>query len=107
MAESVALPALKAAADAWYFAEYSAPVTALASVPLPPIAHSLDEPVETVVPVAYSLAEYSLVSTVEPVVVAHSLAAPLEPVLVTLVPPTAHAFEEKSDPVTAPSTLVA
>ena len=56
---------------------------------------------------AHSLAEYSLVSTAPPVVVAHSLAAPLLAVVVTFVPPTAQAFELKSVPVTAPSTLSA
>ena len=56
---------------------------------------------------AHSLAEYSLVSTAPPVVVAHSFAAPLLAVVVTFVPPTAQAFELKSVPVTAPSTLSA
>ena len=44
-------------------------------------------------------------STAAPVLVAHSFAAPRLPVVVTFVPPIAHAFELKSVPVTAPSTF--
>ena len=47
---------------------------------------------DAVVPIAYSLAENSLVSTAAPVDVAHSLAAPRDAVVVTSVPPIAHDF---------------
>ena len=70
-------------------------------------AQSLAEPVATVVPIAYSLAEYSLVSTAAPVEIAHSLEAPRLAVVVTLVPPTDQALLEKSDPVITPSTFTA
>ena len=66
----------------------SVPVTAPSTL----VAYDLDD--VAVVPIAYSFDEYSDVSTAPPVVVAHSLAAPLEDVVVTPVPPTAHAFAE-------------
>ena len=45
-------------------------------------------------PIAYSFALYSEVSTAAPVVVAHSFAAPLPDVVVTPVPPIAYALAE-------------
>ena len=70
-------------------------------------AQSFADPTATVVPIAYSFAEYSEVSTAAPVEIAHSFAAPRLAVVVTFVPPIAHAFELKSVPVTAPSTFTA
>ena len=70
------------------FAEKSVPVTAPSTL----VAYVFE--LVAVVPIAYSLAEYSLVSTAPPVVVAHSFAAPLLLVVVTPVPPTAHALAE-------------
>ena len=58
-------------------------------------------------PCAYSFAEYSLVSTVLDVSVAHSFAAPFDAVSVTPVPPIAQAFAEPSEDATTASVLVA
>ena len=72
-------------------------------------AQSLADPTATVVPMAYSLAEYSDVSTAPPVVVAHSFAAPFAEVVVTPVPPTDQALAEWSEvaPLIPPSTFCA
>ena len=66
-----------------------------------------DPPVDACVPCAYSLDEYSDVSTVPEVSIAHSLAAPLDDVSVTPVPPTAQALAEPSDDATIAFVLVA
>ena len=55
-------------------------------------AQLLADPSAAVTPIAYSLAEYSDVSTFPPKVVAHSFAAPRLAVVVTSVPPIAHAL---------------
>ena len=74
------------------------------------MAHAFADPPDAVKsPTAYSFELYSLVSTWEPVVVAHSLDAPFEAVVVTPVPPTAQAFAEWSDvaPLTPPFVFCA
>ena len=104
-----ATDALAAALAAYFFAENTPPATAVPSVNElpPPNAHSFADPAATVLPTAYSLDEYSLVSTAAPVVVAHSFAAPRLPVEVTFVPPTLQALALKSELVIAPLTLTA
>ena len=85
---------------------FAAPRLAVVVTFVPPIAHAFElksVPVTApstfrayvfelvaVVPIAYSLAEYSDVSTAPPVVVAHSFAAPLDPVVVNPIPHTAY-----------------
>ena len=75
----------------------------------PPRAHCLAEPFDCpdCIPIAYSLALYSVLSTVLVVSVAQSLALPPPEALSIPVPPVAHALEEYSEPVIAPSTFIA
>ena len=62
----------------------------------PPNAHCLDDPALIRVPlIAYDLELCSPELSTADALVAHSFAAPVAPV--TLVPPTACAFAEKSD----------